>query len=66
MEVLESTTYFNQFGTRKKRIKIQGEHTQQELEERFVTDAPYGFWMKFNCVDEEKQIYIGDVHEYWD
>jgi hypothetical protein len=66
MEVLESTTYFNRYGTRKKRVKIQGEHTQQELEERLIHDAPFGFWMKFDCVDEENKIYVGDVHEYWD
>ena len=51
MEVLESTTYFNRYGTRKKRVKIQGEHTQQELEERLIHDAPVGFWMKFDCVN---------------
>ena len=66
MEVLESYTYFNKYGSRKKTVTFQGDYTEEELVEKLVHDAPYGHWMKFNCVDEEKKIYKGEVHEYWD
>jgi hypothetical protein len=66
MEVLESYTYYNKFGTRRTRVKFQGDYTDEELVEKLVTDAPYGHHIKFDCIDKENKIYKGEVSEYWD
>ena len=66
MELLDTTMYFNRYGTRKTRVTFQGDYTDEELKEKLVHDAPYGYSIKFDCVDEANKIFKGEVHEYWD
>lgn len=66
IDILEARTYFNRFGTRKTRVKFQGDYTQEDIETKLATDAPYGYWYKFDCIDEDNRIYKGEIHEYWD
>lgn len=66
IEILESNCYFNRFGTRKTKVKFKGAYSVEDIKKQLVTDAPYGWWSGFKCVDEKNKIYEGEIHEYWD
>lgn len=67
MEVLNSTLISNQWGTRRKIVKFEGDYTEEELVEKLIHDAPFGYHISSpSRIDAEKKVYQVEVDEYWD
>lgn len=65
MKLISKDCYYNRYGTRKNKVLFQGDYTKENVE-KLVQDAPYGYWYQFDCIDKDKKLYKGEIHEYWD
>lgn len=64
--VLKKDTFFSKHGTRKSKVKFQGDYTEEDITNDLANDAPYGWWLNVKLIDSDKRIYRGELHEYWD
>lgn len=65
MKLIRKDCFYNRWGTRKSEVEFQGDYTTADIE-KIIQDAPYGYWYQFNCIDKDKKLYKGEIHEYWD